>query len=336
METAEPQQPLDAADRIDDIDRFRTRVSSSLSPFTLRSLSADPFTSTLWGGQLDRLEMVRFRTGSDLQVEIPEHLGYFDFIVALSGRAVVRTGSETVGVEPRRSGVVLQPGTHVEMALQSGYDQAHLRIAPAMFLTTAESLLGHDPGGAIRFDTARFDLAAGVSAWVGTLTGLIEDGVRSSRGATHPLMAGRWAEAVVAGILTSVPNTLAPLLDGRVHRLPFRSLQVATDFIESHLEDSLTVADIAAAAGVSVRALQRGFREHHGATPFGYVQQRRLAVTRRDLLNAGESETVADIAYRWGFTHLSRFAAAYRARYGETPSATLRRSRGGAPDDTTP
>ena len=35
--------------------------------------------------------------------------------------------------------------------------------------------------------------------------------------------------------------------------------------------------------------------------------------------------TVADVAYRWGFTHLGRFAQDYRTRYGESPSQTLHR-----------
>ncbi|WP_363094775.1 helix-turn-helix domain-containing protein, partial [Pseudonocardia sp. 73-21] len=34
--------------------------------------------------------------------------------------------------------------------------------------------------------------------------------------------------------------------------------------------------------------------------------------------------SVADIASHWGFTHLGRFAAAYRERYGCVPSETLR------------
>jgi AraC-like DNA-binding protein len=33
---------------------------------------------------------------------------------------------------------------------------------------------------------------------------------------------------------------------------------------------------------------------------------------------------VGEVAYRWGFTHLDRFAGAYAKRFGETPSATLR------------
>ena len=52
------------------------------------------------------------------------------------------------------------------------------------------------------------------------------------------------------------------------------------------------------------------------------------------LRNAGEltradpwQVTVSEVAYRWGFTHLGRFAGAYRERFGETPSQTLRSTR---------
>jgi AraC-like DNA-binding protein len=36
--------------------------------------------------------------------------------------------------------------------------------------------------------------------------------------------------------------------------------------------------------------------------------------------------TVAAVAHRWGFAHLGRFAYAYRARFGVSPSETLRES----------
>jgi AraC-like DNA-binding protein len=38
-----------------------------------------------------------------------------------------------------------------------------------------------------------------------------------------------------------------------------------------------------------------------------------------------EQASITDIAYRFGFTHLGRFAAYYKKRFGVSPSATLRR-----------
>jgi AraC-like DNA-binding protein len=38
------------------------------------------------------------------------------------------------------------------------------------------------------------------------------------------------------------------------------------------------------------------------------------------------------VAYSWGFTHLGRFAALYRARYGVAPSQHLHSGDGSALD----
>ena len=54
---------------------------------------------------------------------------------------------------------------------------------------------------------------------------------------------------------------------------------------------------------------------------------RRLAAAHQDLLDADPAggASVAEIAHRWGFAHLARFAERYRQAYGEKPSETLRR-----------
>lgn len=100
----------------------------------------------------------------------------------------------------------------------------------------------------------------------------------------------------------------------------------ATDFIDDHLGEPLSVADIAAAARLSVRGLQSAFQRTLGVTPASYVRAARLVAVNRDLTSAdAEAITVAEIARRWGFAHLPRFAQHYRAEFGELPHETLRR-----------
>jgi AraC-like DNA-binding protein len=57
------------------------------------------------------------------------------------------------------------------------------------------------------------------------------------------------------------------------------------------------------------------------------LRDARLSAARQDLLDGDPTNgaTVAEIARRWGFAHLGRFARAYRDAYGETPAQTLRR-----------
>ncbi|WP_308405175.1 helix-turn-helix transcriptional regulator [Streptomyces sp. B93] len=95
--------------------------------------------------------------------------------------------------------------------------------------------------------------------------------------------------------------------------------------MDDHADQPLTVAEIAAAAHVTVRALQYAFRRHLGTTPLAYLRRTRLAHAHRDLQAADPlgGATVADIAARWGFAHPGRFAALYRDAYGTSPSHTL-------------
>jgi transcriptional regulator GlxA family with amidase domain len=89
----------------------------------------------------------------------------------------------------------------------------------------------------------------------------------------------------------------------------------------------MTIEQIAAAAGISPRGLQMAFRRHRGTTPMDFWRQLRLARAHADLMFAVPGTTVTAIALRWGFTHFSRFSESYRARFGLSPSATLRAGR---------
>ena len=88
---------------------------------------------------------------------------------------------------------------------------------------------------------------------------------------------------------------------------------------------TLSTDALARLADVSVRALQAIFQRHTGLAPMAYLRRLRLDRAHADLLRARPGETtVALVAHRWGLGHLGRFAAAYRERYGVSPSETLR------------
>jgi transcriptional regulator GlxA family with amidase domain len=96
--------------------------------------------------------------------------------------------------------------------------------------------------------------------------------------------------------------------------------------MEAEAHSPLTLSSVAARSYISVRTLQKGFREHLGVSPMGYLRQVRLRRAHQSLLMSDPSTaTVTDIAYQWGFRNLARFAAAHTARYGERPTVTLRR-----------
>jgi AraC-like DNA-binding protein len=87
------------------------------------------------------------------------------------------------------------------------------------------------------------------------------------------------------------------------------------------------VAEICAMLGVSDRTLRSVCGEHLGISPTGYLRLRRMSLVHRAFWRgASDAASVSEVARRYGFRHLGRFAADYRDLFGELPSASLQRS----------
>src|SRR5262249_29627469 len=128
-----------------------------------------------------------------------------------------------------------------------------------------------------------------------------------------PMVARPLAEAIITLLLNAVDHPYRGMLASppRPPRTP--SIRRAIDLLESQPEVPWTVAEVADRAGLSIRALQEGFIRHAGVSPMAYLRQVRLRRVHADLRAADPaSQSVAQIASRWGFSHLGRFAAMYR------------------------
>ena len=144
--------------------------------------------------------------------------------------------------------------------------------------------------------------------------------------AASALVIGSTAQLLAATALATFPNTVlsGPGARDRSDASP-ATLRRAIAFIDEHAHQDIAGADIAAAAGVTLRAVQLAFRRHLDTTPLGYLRRVRLDYAHRQLAAADpRHESVTAVAYRWGFASSSRFAAYYRQAYGVLPSQTLR------------
>jgi transcriptional regulator GlxA family with amidase domain len=100
----------------------------------------------------------------------------------------------------------------------------------------------------------------------------------------------------------------------------------ACDYMRAYADEALTMEQVASAVGIGSRSLQAAFRDTLGMTPREILAEIRLENARARLLAPEPATTVTSAALECGFVHLGRFAAAYRHRYGESPSETLRRA----------
>ena len=163
--------------------------------------------------------------------------------------------------------------------------------------------------------------------WRATVRSLNRDLLRDDEAMASPLVRRAVFEQVALAALRVFPNTLMELRDPQVSgEAVGAAVRRARTFIDENLTEPITVADIAAASGLSVRGLAAAFRRELDATPMAVLRSGRLAGAHRQLIasdpTAGDS--VAAIARRWGFSNTGRFAVLHRAEFGTDPASVLR------------
>ncbi|CCN81528.1 putative AraC-type DNA-binding domain-containing protein [Vibrio nigripulchritudo SFn27] len=92
-------------------------------------------------------------------------------------------------------------------------------------------------------------------------------------------------------------------------------------YLESKLDEDLTLETIASYAAMSVSNLQRRFKQEVGYTVLGYIRYRRLARAKQ-ALDQGY-KTITEAAYDAGYQHPSNFTNAFKKQFGYSPSDSM-------------
>ncbi|MFH8749128.1 AraC family transcriptional regulator [Streptomyces rimosus] len=263
--------------------------------------------------------------GTDLRLRSGE-LGSYHVDVPLSGSIQWRQGTGAAETAtPERAGVFQPDGATTIDRWQAGCRLLALKIRTTDLERHLEHMLGRSVGAPVRF-AAGFDVSRGPGlSWARLVRAAVRD-VQEAGGLLHqPLVSAPLQEALLGGLLLAADHPYREELS-RPPTPSYRPAPVkrALDAIQSCPEHPFDTAELAAVARVSVRWLQEGFRRHVGMSPMAYLRDVRLNRVRDELRRAGPGElSVGEVAYRWGFVHLGRFARSYRERFGETPSQTL-------------
>jgi AraC-like DNA-binding protein len=254
-------------------------------------------------------------------------LGAYHVDLPLSGRLQwSQAGRESALATPSR-GAVFQPEGRA--ALERWHPDCRLiavKIEAGALHCHLERLLGRPVRSPLRL-APDLDLASGPGRTWARLARLVVAEMDNDGGLLHqPLLAAQMQEAVLTGLLLAAGHPYREDLDGPpAAPVSPRPVQLVLDAVHAHPEHPFTTAELAAAAGVGARWLQVAFRRQLGLSPMAYVREVRLERARTELAQADPARTtVADVAFRWGFGHLGRFAEKYRERYGELPSETLK------------
>ena len=108
-----------------------------------------------------------------------------------------------------------------------------------------------------------------------------------------------------------------------------QQLVLAEEFIQNNICNPVSISDIADAAGINIRALQRLFRKYRGATPIQVLLNGRIAAAH-EIICSGKATSVRELAAKLHFSNPGRFSKLYRRTYSVVPSEQIRAHQGKA------
>jgi AraC family ethanolamine operon transcriptional activator len=216
--------------------------------------------------------------------------------------------------------LVMPAGLEFEGHAPAGFRWANLHLTAEDLLRATRALTGRGFELPAREILVRPALPADEAA----LLALHEAGQASpgaSTGPTAESVVETWLGIVARALAGAGPDDLSGARRlGDRHRV----FLAAEAHLRSRVTEPVYMSELCHATGVSERTLEYVFRERVGLTPIAYLANLRLNRPGCARGGARLPGPVATVARRFGFLHLGRFAARYRAVPG-VASTTLRR-----------
>lgn len=265
--------------------------------------------------------------GAEVEIDPGKLDRFFLLQIPLDGSADVTCGSVHVAASPDTASL-LSPTLPTLMTWHRGCTKLIVLIDRSVMEGHLSALLERHVGH-IEFD-ARVPLSGAAGQAIRAHATLMQDAANQS--VSLPAGTGRLVQrelrnGLVGLLLTGLVHDRSGLLNAPVCAPAPAHVKRVEEFLRAHPDREVSVVELATIAGVSLRALQDGFKRFRNSTVTEAIREARLAYWRKLLESSPEGAGVGTLALAAGLTHLGRAAALYYTRYGETPSETLRRSR---------
>jgi AraC-like DNA-binding protein len=265
--------------------------------------------------------------GADIRVTISDLETAYHVLAPLTGTLRSRHRGTVVLADPTRA-AVFRPVGDIDLEWPGSCRLLSVKVDRAALERELDATLDQRIVSPLLLGES-FDLIDGPGRTWAALVRLVLAELRHPDGlAAQPRMAARWRDLLVSGLAMTVEHPYGDEPAGMQGPNRPRTVKRTLDAMHAEPSRQYTAKDLAAIAGVGVRVLQESFRQHVGMSPLTYLRRLRLDGVHAELSRSDPWQvSVSEVAFRWGFTHLGRFAGAYKERFGVPPSQTLRERR---------
>jgi AraC-like DNA-binding protein len=319
---------LTAPERIatHDPETARIEVARQLASHSL-SVTGSPaaFEAHLMSGDVGAVRLLELRYGTDVRTRRAPPDDHIGIIIPLSGSVLMRQGDTTVVAQPYRTIAIVGDDQPVDITWSGSARVVMARLGRAALKNALGILLPWTGPEPLRVTSAAISGAEGFAIY-GTVQMIARAFDKFGSPEAVPATQSRvLAQQMLVTTLLAVPHSFSARLQEPAAPASDAKVQAAVRLVAAEQSGDRTILDLAAELGISLRALEIGFRRELHTTPHEYLRAARLARVHEELARAdARRTTVSAVAYKWGFANPGRFARAYREMFGELPAQTLR------------
>ncbi len=260
--------------------------------------------------------------GADVAINPGELQNFYLLQLPMVGQARVNHRGEEILADVS-CGTILNPDRPTQMIWGGDCHKLMVQVDIGFLNRVAQEEIGTSLPGPVRFDP-RVPLNSSKGRRILTLSLAAAEAfdgkhVEQQRQDLNLLSLERH---LAITLLHEQSSNLSHLLKAALPRCGPTHIRRATEFIQARAHESISLDEIATAAGVHPRTLQTAFCKHVGVAPMHYLRDVRLDRARFHLLRRHNRANVSEIAYDCGYSHLGRFSRDFKARFGHPPSQT--------------
>jgi AraC-like DNA-binding protein len=308
-----------------DLDDARAGLTEAFLPVEISVRHTSPaIDARLNVVNVGRITAGYLRLGDAVRIRTAEAVNYH-VDIPVSGTMVARTGLREPVYSNPQTAAVFMPFLPADLDCDSECAQLCLMLPRMDVQVELENLLGRAITSPLDFATT-FDLTNTQGAAFAQLLRLMDLESRRPDGLLgHRLAVQRIEQILIDVLIFGQPHNYSAAIRARQSAAGVRPVSRAVELLRSDPGRPWTAGELAAAVSVSTRSLHDGFRRSIGTSPMAYLREQRLHAVHDELASAEPgSVTITEVAARWGFVHLGRFAATYRKKFAELPSDTLK------------
>lgn len=310
------------------LEEVRTKVGEVFTPHSLKVLGRGPALKA----NMNHLALLNTSVSTleyGTKVRIDSNAQFDEFallMLPLTSSMHIACGDEELNTSPNL-GAIVDSASQPSMLWAEGCSQLIVQINRKALESMCEALLGHPVKDHIKFNLGLNLESATKSTCKSLISMLYTNPFLSSISSISNLVVKQTEELLMSSLLLEQPHQYLQAILHPSKLLTPHFVKMAEEYMTNNASEPISLKDVALYCGVSLRSLHTGFQQYRGTTPKAFLRGIRMNSVRNELITARlnrKQESVTRVAFSWGFTHMSHFAASYFEKFNELPSETLK------------